>query len=440
MSVLNVIHYPGMGTSGVEPSILSIMTDDDTATATTAGYLNQYTHTYGNIFSDTQIAVVFTTDNKASWYGISIDTAGVITLVGEGAPGTVVLPVVDGNFSVFSGTEGVMADDGFSPSDPAKTKVVMASAAVTANHIACFSDTAGTVNDDAATAINAGNIQAGLSGTAGTLASFPATGSKGSLKMVAVANTGDTNVTVSNAAHGQATVISIPDGGQTTTEFIIADSAGTQHITSGSLQVDVGDITAGQSGDAGGIISYPAGAAAGKIELRAANAAGDFTATISNVTTLGQTTQYNLSDAGSATQSILTANIASAGFSSVLKCFDITAGFADLASGGAAGVVSGAGYKIRGIWLNSGGTNFSGGGGDRDIQISDGTAVYSLIPAATAQALVNMSWGIDVDLPFPAAVAINRTTTGTLFIAYSGGTTDYTAGSVVISFLLQKVA
>ena len=94
-----------------------------------------------------------------------------------------------------------------------------------ANHIATYTGVGGTLGEDASTAINGGNIQAGLSGTAGYLASFPSTALKGSLRLTAVANTGDTLVTVSNAAHGQATVYSIPDVGAATGGILVSTSA-----------------------------------------------------------------------------------------------------------------------------------------------------------------------------------------------------------------------
>lgn len=96
---------------------------------------------------------------------------------------------------------------------------------VIANHFAVFTNTTGSIGDDAATAINGGNIQAGLSGTAGTLASFPATASKGSLKLTAVDNTGNTITTISNAVMGQATTVSIPDPAAATANFVIAPVA-----------------------------------------------------------------------------------------------------------------------------------------------------------------------------------------------------------------------
>ncbi len=93
--------------------------------------------------------------------------------------------------------------------------------------------TGGVVSEDVATAINGGNIQAGLSGTAGYLSSFPTTALKGSFRVAAVDNTGDTLVTLSNVAHGQATVYSIPDAGNALGRVLVGASA--TPFTSGHL-------------------------------------------------------------------------------------------------------------------------------------------------------------------------------------------------------------
>jgi hypothetical protein len=94
-----------------------------------------------------------------------------------------------------------------------------------ANHIATYTNTSGGLSEDPATAISGGNIQAGLSGTAGTLASFPATAAKGSFVFKAVANTGNTNTTLSNDAMGQASVINIPDPGNAVGQLLIGATA-----------------------------------------------------------------------------------------------------------------------------------------------------------------------------------------------------------------------
>lgn len=621
-----------IGQSGVKPGLIYIDTDDTLAEVTTAGYLNGAESKWGVNFSEWQMALVTTktspsaTATQVAWLEISY-SGGNWSLVPTGSPGSVTLPTA-------------------------------------ANYIAHFTNATGNLSSAAANVINPGNIQAGVSGTAGTLASYPSTASRGALLLAAVANTGNTNVTVSNAAHGQATVVSIPDGGQATTEFIladnagtqsitsgnlsvaagslaasttvtagtgvvattggvradagnvtattgnvtagsdanagivtsfpsttasgtlqlaavdnaggdfdtvisnaasvgqdqvvsipdsgqattefiIADSAGTQNITSGNLAVDAGNISAsagnlnaGSDGNAGFVNSYPTTASSGFLQLQAIdNAGGDFNTVLSNAASVGQTQTVTIPDAGAATANfVLTASAAAAqSITSALNVtggnlqasggnvlagsdanagvvysypattvsgtlalaaadnatgdfdttisnhtavgqdqtiaipdvgqatgsflvnvlaaadvnanvihFDVTVGQGDLATGGTVTLQASSGskqYKIRELYLNSGGTDFSGGGGDRLATISDGTTDYSVIPAANLQSLSNARWG-DTALPFPASAAINTSSVaGTaITIAYSGGTTDYTAGSMVISGVVERVA
>ncbi len=90
-----------------------------------------------------------------------------------------------------------------------------------------------------------GNIGAGKSGTAGVLSSFPATSAKGSLKLVAVANTTDKTVTISNAAVNQDSVITIPDPAAATDAFVLKAAndialAGKQAVVSGVSDAEIG--------------------------------------------------------------------------------------------------------------------------------------------------------------------------------------------------------
>lgn len=123
---------------------------------------------------------------------------------------------------------------------------------------------------------------------------------------------------------------------------------------------------------------------------------------------------------------------------------DITVPVASLASGGSV-VIQASNiseqYKIRGMQLNSGGTNFSGGGGDRLGQVTDGTTVYTVVPAAVMQSLVNAVWGVSTPLPNAASSANNTSTAAgaDIVFKYSGGATDYTAGSLVITVILERV-
>ena len=201
--------FPGW--VSVYPRPVSIKTNDSQATVLGAGYLNSYVQSVGQVFTNEQMALVETTENSGvsynlGWYQISISGANTSLVAAPG--GSVQLPVA-------------------------------------ANHIATFVNTAGEIGDQAVTAIQKGSLQAGLSGTAGTLISYPSTASKGSLVVAAVNNTGNTVTTISNAAMGQASVISIPDPGAATANFAIAPSA----LVSGNVVKASG--TAGLLVDAG---------------------------------------------------------------------------------------------------------------------------------------------------------------------------------------------
>lgn len=70
---------------------------------------------------------------------------GVVTL--SLADSSVILPVVSGDFANFSGTAGAIHDAGYSPSNAAKTKVVMANAATVVGQFPMFTDVNGTIGD-----------------------------------------------------------------------------------------------------------------------------------------------------------------------------------------------------------------------------------------------------------------------------------------------------
>ncbi len=87
----------------------------------------------------------------------------------------------------------------------------------------------------------AGNMTSGSSGDAGTLISYPATASKGTLIVAAVNNTGNTNTTISNAAMGQASVVSIPDPGAATANFLL-DTGAANILTDNQKFVGINEV------------------------------------------------------------------------------------------------------------------------------------------------------------------------------------------------------
>lgn len=191
MPILSINLSP-TGLAGVVPNIIFIQTNDTVAEVTTAGYLNSWAHQ--NIpLSESDMALVSTKTSpgaasvQVSWLEVSY-SGGNWSLVPSGGPGSVTLPTI-------------------------------------ANRIATYTNTTGSLSENAATAINGGNIQAGLSGTAGYMASFPATAATGSLHLTAVSNSGDTVTTISNVAMAQASVMSIPDPGNAAARFLVAATA-----------------------------------------------------------------------------------------------------------------------------------------------------------------------------------------------------------------------
>lgn len=265
------IYTDTAGQVNVNPRRVKIISYDNLATVTSAGYLNALAVSTFVIYPTDIIDMIYdysdATDSGTYDEFLPSFSNGVITLV-QVPPSGVVLPTI-------------------------------------ANHIAVYTDTNGNLSEDAATAINGGNIQAGLSGTAGHLTSHPSTASRGFLRLEAINNSANYAVTIRNASHGQATVYSIPDSGAATANFITSASAGTQSITSGNLSVAgsitsvSGNITSGSSGDAGTFISFPATAANGTLIVAASNAGGAFNTTISNGT-MAQSSVYTIPDVSNA--------------------------------------------------------------------------------------------------------------------------------------------
>lgn len=207
------IQVPGM--VGVLPSQKFMVVGDNLATVTAAGYLNQVA-LESNPVSNTDILQVIYSYNlqtTAGTYGVftvSINGTGVITLAQATLTGDVTLPTL-------------------------------------LNNIVVATNTTGGLGNLTGTAVNAGSLQAGSSGVAGALISYPSTASKGDLQIVAVANTGNTVTTLSNAAMGQASVISIPDPGAATANLLL--NTGANPMIAGS-SITMAKVNGAESGNA----------------------------------------------------------------------------------------------------------------------------------------------------------------------------------------------
>lgn len=277
MPILNV-QVNQVGQAGVFPAVIYILTNDTLAEVTATGYLNTIVENFHIPLSEADMALVTTktSDNAAltsvGWFAVTFAN-GSWSLTSPTGSGTVVLPTIT-------------------------------------NHIATFTNTIGTISEDPATAISGGNIQAGLSGTAGQLISFPATVATGSLALVAASNSGNTVTTITNASQAAARTYTIPDAGASSS-FLLTNSSSTQTIATGSLaltlgsfQTLAGNITAGSSGHAGTLTSFPVTAANGSLIIAAVAAGANNTTTVSN-SVMGQSSVISIPDPGAATANFL---------------------------------------------------------------------------------------------------------------------------------------
>lgn len=237
MSILNIV----LGTAGADnlvPRISYIETNNTVAEILATGFLNQAVQ-QGYAFSEYDMCLVSTKTTPSAatvqvgWFEVAKSGADT-SLSATSAPGTVALPTVANQITYSTDAIGSLASAGL------------------------------------ATALfNAGNISAGISGTAGALISFPATAANGFLSVFATNNGGAFNVTLTNAAHGQTSGYVIPDVGNaagrvlvgaTATPFtdnrlLSADGTGGVVQDSGVLVSEVqlsANIIAAQSADIGG--------------------------------------------------------------------------------------------------------------------------------------------------------------------------------------------
>lgn len=128
-----------------------------------------------------------------------------------------------------------------------------------------------------------------------------------------------------------------------------------------------------------------------------------------------------------------------------LAWYDVTPTFTQLAATGKVVVQLSTGsqqYKVRNIIMNYGAAGLSGGGGNRLLSLTDGTTAFNNagITAALLGTPINTVWG-GTGNPLAGTVAQNTSSVAgsNIYLQYAGGTTDYTAGSVTVSVLVQRV-
>ena len=163
---------------------------------------------------------------------------------------------------------------------------------------------------------------------------------------------------------------------------------------------------------------------------------------IGNLPKVGDT-NGSLEDSGLVAENVLYGSVVNPNVASNLFWVKKLVPFSALSGGATANILTAmsgsATYSIREIYLNSDGAPFVGG--DRDAIIYTDLTTLSTIPTASLLgAAVNTRWG-STDLTFPPAAAIDFiSAAGASFgVKYSGGTTDYTNGQLIIDVLFERI-
>lgn len=162
MAILSfqIIESPGL--VGLYPRRGKILSTNTYAEVTAAGYLNGV-NTQGETVKPNDIFDVvynYISANSPGTYVqlIASVAAGVITL--NATAGDVILPVVSGDFAVFSGTSGAIADSGLLPSATGQVYVATTPGSLTTGQLAEFKDTHGTLENSGLLASNAMSVAA----------------------------------------------------------------------------------------------------------------------------------------------------------------------------------------------------------------------------------------------------------------------------------------
>lgn len=259
------VNVTGLVGSAVNPRRCTMVTTDNLAAVTAAGYLNNQNN-LGNPILPTDIFEVLYSFNQATQIGtygifqLTYSVATGYTLVLWGNPGDVLLPVVSGDFAVFNGTTGQIKDAGYSATNAAKTKVVMLNAAPTINHLAIFTAADGTIGDGGVAGTAA--AKAASDNTKATLASINAAPTSGHFAAFTdnVGTIGDGGVAGTAAAKAASnaalsTVASTAGSGFTAGHIVTAaDAAGTiqdSGILASAVQLSA-NIKAALTGNIGG--------------------------------------------------------------------------------------------------------------------------------------------------------------------------------------------
>jgi len=259
------------------PVPIFIETNDLLETVLVTGYLNKSRADFQFVYSNQQMALVYTTDQGPVWLAVVISGTNYslqgtvdVSTVYRASVGSAALPSYTFVGDLDTGMYRSAANSiGFSANGAAVALISTTGLSVT-----------GTLTATGNILSSAGSLTSGKvsGGTAGGLNLFAATTASGALAMLAVDNaSGDFDTTISNAAAiGQDQVISIPDSGAATANFLL--SAGTATMAAGSSII----LAKGTSTEAANAVTVSANAGVITTSALTTAAAGTYAITFTN--------------------------------------------------------------------------------------------------------------------------------------------------------------
>jgi len=388
------------------------------ATKSFAGGATTITILNPNITATSVVNANFVSQANASKVDKVTATAGTITILVSADPGVSVIAYVAVAPSSALTAAGLYAAQYTNAGGSATTTISDATITATSIVTADWSSSANSVQIEKVTA------------TAGTLT---------------ILSSGDPGASVLSY---QATPV--PEGILAGTYLIASNNlSDVQSATTSATNLGLGtannvaflDVNAGNSGNAGFFTSFPATAARGTFQFKAANSAGN-TATIFTNASMGQATTITVPDPGAAAADVVLSQ-SSLPTNAVVFTKVLTLTFTQLATAGKVNIAAHPSatsqFAVLDIKVLKS-TGLSGGGGDRLLAVSDGTIVFNNagITAALLGTPILTLWGGSGN-PLAAGASEVSTAGADIFFQYTGGTTDYTAGSVQVAVTLVQV-
>lgn len=261
---------------GTEPSLVRITTTDNLAAITADGYLLTQEDEIDLInhgafeWLETDAVLITYADGKNTFQRNAVTNTFELLNTGGGGGGSIAIPTLT-------------------------------------DHIIVALDNLGNIgniltNQNKTARFN-GIIQSGLPapGNPGAFYCYSSTGATGGrLELQANQNTNSANVSIENRSHAASTAYLIPDCGAPSADFLVSESPGIQHIASGGLQVDAGDITAVNMIAIGSFVSRVAAPGTGTLQLEHQADVNDFFVLIQNQN-MDQNSTYTIPDIHQAT-------------------------------------------------------------------------------------------------------------------------------------------